>query len=62
MGGEQQLKAFRKVGKVCVKGMNASNTIFHCVLFLQYFKALLKVVKSGRTEYENLLPMTIYLD
>lgn len=32
------------------------------VSFRQYFKALLKAVKSGRTDYENLLPMTICLD
>ena len=31
------------------------------VSFRQYFKALLKAVKSGRTDYENLLPMTICL-
>ena len=28
----------------------------------QYFKALPKAVKSGRTDYENLLPMTISLE
>lgn len=27
------------------------------VSFRQYFKALLKAVKAGRTNYENLLPM-----
>ena len=27
MGGERQLKAFRKVGKVCVKEMNASEPL-----------------------------------
>ena len=32
------------------------------VSFRQYFKALLKAVKSGRTDYENLLPITICLD
>ena len=32
------------------------------VSFRQYFTALLKAVKSGRTDYENLLPMTICLD
>lgn len=32
------------------------------VSFRQYFKALLKAVKSGRTDYENQLPMTICLD
>lgn len=32
------------------------------VSFRQYFKALLKAVKSGRTDYENLLPMTISLE
>ena len=32
------------------------------VSFRQYFKALLKAVKSGRTDYENLLPMTICLN
>lgn len=32
------------------------------VSFRQYFKALLKAVKSCRTDYENLLPMTICLD
>ena len=32
------------------------------VSFRQYFKALIKAVKSGRTDYENLLPMTICLD
>ena len=32
------------------------------VSFRQYFKALLKAVKSGRTDYENLLPMTLCLD
>ena len=32
------------------------------VSYRQYFKALLKAVKSGRTDYENLLPMTISLD
>ncbi|WP_317218800.1 IS66 family transposase [Segatella bryantii] len=32
------------------------------VLFRQYFKALFKAVKSGRTDYENLLPMTILLE
>lgn len=32
------------------------------VSFRQYFNALLKAVKSGRTDYENLLPMTICLD
>lgn len=28
----------------------------------KYLKALLKAVKSGRTDYENLLPMTISLE
>ena len=32
------------------------------VSFRQYFKALLKAVKFGRTDYENLLPMTISLE
>ena len=32
------------------------------VSFRQYFKALLKAVKAGRTDYENLLPMTICLN
>ena len=32
------------------------------VSFRQYFKFLLKAVKYGRTDYENLLPMTICLD
>lgn len=32
------------------------------VSFRQYFKVLLKAVKYGRTDYENLLPMTICLD
>lgn len=32
------------------------------VSFWQYFKALLKAVKFGRTDYENLLPMTISLE
>ena len=32
------------------------------ISFRQYFKALLRAVKSGRTDYENLLPMTICLN
>lgn len=32
------------------------------VSFRHYFKALLKAVKFGRTDYENLLPMTISLE
>lgn len=32
------------------------------VSFRRYFKALLRAVKSGRTDYENLLPMTICLN
>lgn len=32
------------------------------VSFRQYFKFLLKAVKAGRTDYENLLPMTICLN
>lgn len=31
------------------------------ISFRQYFKALFKAIKAGRTDYENLLPMTICL-
>ena len=38
------------------------NTFTRLASKSEYFKALLKAVKSGRTDYENLLPMTICLD
>lgn len=31
------------------------------ISFRQYFKALFKAIKAGKTDYENLLPMTICL-
>ena len=33
MGGERQLKVFRKVGKVCVKEMNASEPFAGCAVY-----------------------------
>ena len=54
-----------KVARTVLNGESGSNADLHnCkqvgVSFRDYFCRLLRELKKGRTDYENLLPMTIY--